>query len=94
MTDSTRQAIEIARDYKWGRRFVDAREHGDRFATALVELAGSRPNKIDQRRVDLGMYARAGGDATCSCGDIYYVHPRVPGLEWLTRACDGRLLKL
>lgn len=54
-----------------------------------------RPYKPDQKRVDEGDYIRAGGGAICDrCGFPYYDHAPVVGYEWLTRACDGRLLKL
>ena len=94
MTDATRQAIERARTFLRGQGttwFADARA----FAEALVELADQRPNKIDLQRVDRGEYVRAAGDALCPrCELPLYDHPVVPGLEWLHRACDGRLFKL
>ena len=51
-------------------------------------------------RIDEGDYIRAAGDAECpgtrgfSCGLPYRDHPFVPGIEWLHRTCDGRLVKL
>jgi len=64
-------------------------------ARAIVELAGARPNKIDAFRVDHGDWERAAGDASCaSCGSALHDHPAVPGIEWLRRRCDGRLVKL
>jgi hypothetical protein len=65
------------------------------FAEAVVALAGARPNQVDQFRVDHGDWVRAAGDASCaSCGSALYDHPIVPGIEWLRRRCDGRLVKL
>jgi hypothetical protein len=65
------------------------------FAEAVVALAGARPNKVDAARVDRGDYERAAGDALCaSCGSALHDHPVVPGIEWLRRRCDGKLVKL
>jgi hypothetical protein len=75
------------------------------YAEALVELSGSRPNEIDRRRVDLGCWFRAAGDAECAgwleshsgstmCGRPYHEHPVVPGFEWLRRLCNGKFVKL
>lgn len=66
-----------------------------RFAEAVVALAGARPNKIDAARVERGDYDRAAGDAECQgCGSSLHDHPIVPGIEWLRRRCDGKLVKL
>lgn len=110
MTDSTLQAIELARRIVGGEVFVmDIRVIETDFIRALVELAGGRPNKIDVLRVERGDWFRAAGDAECSgwhhpdgnraaggisCGRPYRDHPSVPGFEWLHRLCDGRLVKL
>jgi hypothetical protein len=64
-------------------------------ARAIVELAGARPNKIDAARADFGDWDRSAGDAVCaSCELPLYDHPVVPGIEWLRRRCNGRLVKL
>lgn len=64
------------------------------FAEAVVMLANTRPNKIDAARVERGDYDRAAGDALCACGEVLHDHPVVPGIEWLRRRCDGKLVKL
>lgn len=38
--------------------------------------------------------SRAGGDAICGCGEVYYDHPRVVGALWATELCDGTIVKL
>jgi hypothetical protein len=99
MTFGTRDSIELARRITGGTRGELGRDRGEdsmtivNFALAICEL--SRPNKIDQARVDDGDYDRACGDAECSrCGKPYYDHPTVVGFEWLHRTCDGRFVKL
>lgn len=105
MTDRTLQAIEVARRIARGEIVVELTRQD--LADAIVELAGGRPNVIDQQRVKLGDFARAAGDAVCSgalpaphsnrhvtCNRSYYDHPTVQGFEWLHRLCDGRLVKL
>jgi len=38
---------------------------------------------------------RASGDCLCPvCGKQYRKHPAVEGLEWATRLCNGRCVKL
>jgi len=107
MTDATRNAIELARRISGGTRGElasrDENELGrDRaedsmtiidFARAIVEL--SRPNKIDQARVEACDWQRASGDVDCKhCKRPYYDHATVQGFEWLHRLCDGRFVKL
>jgi len=105
MTDQTLQAIEVARRIVRGEIVAELSRQD--LAHAIVELAGGRPNAIDQRRVDLGDFVRAAGDAVCSgtpsallsnrsvsCNRPYYDHPAVPGFEWLRRLCDGGFVKL
>ncbi len=54
-----------------------------------------RPYKPDMIRIELGDYTRAGGDVICDiCGCPYQDHSPVVGYVWLTRLCDGRLVKL
>jgi hypothetical protein len=101
MTDSTLQAIEVARRVLRGELPAsDLSVIETDFIHAIIELAGGRPNTIDRLRVNEGDYIRAAGDTECagtrgfSCGLPYYDHPVVPGFEWLHRTCDGRFVKL
>lgn len=55
---------------------------------------GARPRKPDKARVDRGDWTRASGLVVCTCGFPYADHDSVRGFEWLTRLCDGRLVKL
>jgi hypothetical protein len=32
---------------------------------------------------------RAGGEAVCKCGFIFYLHPPVQGALYFTRTCEG-----
>lgn len=70
-------------------------------ARVLLSLVGesrsatSKAAKADLIRIERGDYVRASGNVTCDvCGCLYFDHAGVAGFEWLTRACDGRLLKL
>jgi hypothetical protein len=97
--DSTRDAIELAKRIHAGVRGELGRDRAEdsltivSFAHAIVEL--SRPNKIDQERVERADWNRASGDVECPhCTHVYYDHPTVPGFEWLHRLCSGRLVKL
>ncbi len=55
-----------------------------------------RPHKPDRIRViDRGDWTRASGLSTCDvCACTYFDHASVRGYDWLTRLCDGRLVKL
>jgi hypothetical protein len=54
-----------------------------------------RPYKPDLIRVTRGDWVRASGACICEvCGEEYYDHAPVIGYDWLTRLCDGRLVKL
>jgi hypothetical protein len=99
MTDATRNAIELAKRIHGGTRGELGRDRAEDsmtivdFARAIVEL--SRPNKIDQARVEAADWNRASGDVECShCKRPYYGHATVQGFEWLHRLCDGRFVKL
>jgi hypothetical protein len=49
----------------------------------------------DAAALDEGRWDRAGGAVVCDvCGKQYYDHPNVIGALWLTRVCDGSLVKL
>ncbi len=49
----------------------------------------------DKEKVDEGDFTRAGGDSICPVCDMpYFSHPNVVGALWLTKLCDGRLVKL
>uniref|UniRef100_A0AB74UM69 Uncharacterized protein n=1 Tax=Caulobacter phage BL57 TaxID=3348355 RepID=A0AB74UM69_9VIRU len=42
-----------------------------------------------------GTWRRVSGDNLCGhCGKLYYDHPQVIGALWLTRICNGSLVKL
>jgi len=99
MTDATRNAIELARRISGGTRGELGRDRAEDsmtiidFARAIVEL--SRPNKIDQARVEKADWYRASGHVECEqCGRPYYDHATVQGFEWLHRLCNGRFVKL
>jgi hypothetical protein len=98
MTDATRNAIELAKQIAAGTvvlRCDDplAKDTVVSFARAIAEL--SRPNKIDQARVEEADWNRASGDVECSyCEKPYYDHATVTGFPWLHRTCDGRFVKL
>lgn len=54
-----------------------------------------RPYRPDQIRVDRGDYRKASGRQLCGiCGCDYNAHPDVRGYSWLTRLCNGSLVKL
>lgn len=54
-----------------------------------------RPYKPDMKRVDAGEWVRASGQVLCDkCNYPYADHVPVVGYEWLTRLCDGNLVKL
>ncbi len=102
-TDTTILRIAAARKFVAKRPnydqshvdYVSPIDQARDFAEALVELAGTRPNKVDAARVERGLWDRAAGDVVCeSCSFALYDHPVVPGIEWLRRRCDGRLVKL
>lgn len=53
------------------------------------------PSKPDQIRVDDGDWYEAIASNTCfHCGCRFDEHVKVPGYWWLTRLCDGDLVKL
>lgn len=53
-----------------------------------------RPYKPDLIRVERGDWSRASGMCLCDvCATAYFDHAPVTGYEWLTRLCDGRLVK-
>lgn len=61
----------------------------------LREINHERPRKPDALRVEQCDYERAAGDTICPrCNFCYYDHDSVRGFRWLTRLCDGRLVKL
>jgi hypothetical protein len=92
-TQATAAVVAAARRIATGEVVVEFTRED--LARAIVELAGARPNKIDAARADRGDWDRAAGDALCaSCESQLYDHPVVPGIEWLRRRCDGRLVKL
>lgn len=100
-TQITTTVIKAARRIAWiasgevAVESTDAEVTREDFARAVVELAGARPNKIDAARADRGDWHRAAGDALCvSCESPLHDHPVVPGIEWLRRRCDGKLVKL
>lgn len=60
-----------------------------------AQFGRRRPYAPDQLRVDRGDWNRASGHCDCAvCGLNYFAHVPVLGFEWLTRLCDGRLVKL
>ena len=62
---------------------------------ALSDPTRRRPYKPDIVRVERGDYVRVSHLVVCDvCGYIYGDHAPVNGYEWLTRLCDGRLVKL
>jgi hypothetical protein len=74
--DSTRDAIELAKRIHAGVRGELGRDRAEdsltivSFAHAIVEL--SRPNKIDQERVERADWNRASGDVECPhCTHVY-----------------------
>jgi hypothetical protein len=57
---------------------------------------GNAPHLVaeqDRLVLERGGDRRVGGDALCSCGSEYRLHPLVQGALWLHRSCDG-LVKL
>jgi hypothetical protein len=49
---------------------------------------------VDAQRIKDGDVARVSGECVCSfCGKKYYDHPPVIGALWLTKLCDGLLVK-
>jgi hypothetical protein len=59
------------------------------------EQRRKRPYRPDVIRVDRGDYARVSHQMVCNvCSCEYWEHAPVLGFEWLTRLCDGRLVKL
>lgn len=61
----------------------------------MIAIEPERPFKPDRIRIDRGDWRRASGMCVCQiCGCDYYDHPNVRGYEWLTRLCDGQLVKL
>jgi hypothetical protein len=96
-TDQTLVAVTKARNLvqRFQRGSFVSLDDAREFAEAVVALAGARPNKIDAARGDRGDWDRAAGDALCvSCESPLHDHPIVPGIEWLRRRCDGKLVKL
>lgn len=94
MTESTRNAIELARRIRAGElgRAISAPQL-ETLAFAIGEL--SRVNEVDRDRVDRGDWIRASGDVPCPhCSFEYWRHPTVVGFEWLHKICTGRLVKL
>lgn len=65
-------------------------------ATANMDcIEPRRPFRPDKLRVDRNDWMRASGLAVCTtCELLYADHASVRGYEWLTRLCDGRLVKL
>ncbi len=62
---------------------------------AITVLEQRKPFKADTIRVDRGEYERASHMCVCTtCGCKYIEHPHVPGYSWLTRVCNGSLVKL
>lgn len=64
-----------------------------------LEVTGNTTTRRTSRaiavRLERGDYVRAGGDVLCDrCGLPYHDHGSVPGAEWLTPLCNGRLVKL
>lgn len=58
---------------------------------------GNAPDLLsleDAEKIDRGEYVRTSGDALCECGRKHREHDPVIGALWLTRLCDGRLVKL
>ncbi len=54
-----------------------------------------RPYKPDMIRVERGEWKRASGACICTvCGEEYFDHAPVVGYTWLTRLCNGNLVKL
>ena len=49
----------------------------------------------DAERIEEGDWMRAGGECLCGiCGKQFNDHGPVLGALWLTRLCDGELVKL
>lgn len=64
-------------------------------ASSTYDHEPRKPRKPDQILVDRGDWRRASGLTTCvTCGCPFADHASVRGYEWLTRLCDGRLVKL
>jgi hypothetical protein len=57
---------------------------------------GNAPHLLcpnDKIAIESGDYKRVGGEALCTCGLPYNLHPPVQGALYLTRSCQG-LVKL
>lgn len=48
----------------------------------------------DKELIDAGDWMRAGGECVCTCGYKYSQHDPVNGALWMTRLCNGKLVKL
>jgi len=49
----------------------------------------------DKAKLDTGEWRRAAGSCMCpDCGRPYYDHPPVLGALYMTRLCNGNLIKL
>ena len=59
-------------------------------------ISMSQPNKVDRHRIEeMNDMRRAGGGVVCEhCGFPYYDHPKIVGYEWLTKICNGDIVKL
>lgn len=96
--DAWANLMQFARAYEDARR-VAAKEAVDedivRARQEATELAARKPSKPDAILVERGEWRRASGLTTCHvCSLLFADHGRVLGYEWLTRICDGRLVKL
>jgi hypothetical protein len=67
----------------------DLRDRHDGFGNCRDLLSAADADALDR-----GDWKRAGGTCACTCGRSYYDHVRVLGALWLTRLCDGSLVKL
>ena len=49
----------------------------------------------DKKILDNGTWYRSSGDCVCKdCNKKYYDHPLVLGALWLSKLCNGNLVKL